>query len=297
VVSKTDDIDGMAQVRTIGEHSHDDTLWTPKEVIHEVNVGQKRQRAKEKDASEPSKRQRDQNGASRHTSVGDVTTKADSDNMKKLPACHTAHGVTLDSDLALQLMETSPAAVMTDPVKPGNPITSVSPGFTELTGYGHDEIVGKSFEILQGSETNADNARATAEAVAQNKAGQFANLYYKKGGNAFWCLINVVPLKSDGNETFCVCQLQDVSKIGDEDAMQHGEPHGRDEEAGKRPLGADGVSTENGETNRDEAAKSEARADVEASVDTLGAVDDTKTVVDVEAAAVCEDTMTGIDVI
>lgn len=94
--------------------------------------------------------------------------------------------------LSLVANETANSVVITDA---RGLIEFVNPGFTNLTGYTMDEVIGKKpGELLQGPDTN----RATVENI-KSKLGQKKPFYdeilnYDKQGNSYWISLAVNPV-------------------------------------------------------------------------------------------------------
>ena len=55
--------------------------------------------------------------------------------------------------------------VVSDPRRPDNPITYVSEGFYQLTGYSPEEVLGKNCRFLQGPETDRQTVMEIRDAI------------------------------------------------------------------------------------------------------------------------------------
>ena len=93
------------------------------------------------------------------------------------------------------IIRQSPAAmVITDPTQPGNPIVSVNPAFTDMTGYAETEAVGRNCRFLQGEFTDPGTVRRIADCLAREDEDEFELLNYRKDGTAFWNRLHVGPV-------------------------------------------------------------------------------------------------------
>lgn len=79
-------------------------------------------------------------------------------------------------------------------------ITSSNNGYTRLTGYSGDEILGRSYAILQGPET--DPATVERLKAALHSGGSFEGeiLNYRKDGTQFWNALLITPIKNERGE-------------------------------------------------------------------------------------------------
>jgi PAS domain S-box-containing protein len=102
--------------------------------------------------------------------------------------------------------------LITDPNQPDNPIVFVNTAFSRLTGYGHDEIIGRNCRFLQGLETDAADVAKVRSAVARRVPIEIELLNYKKDGEAFWNRLLVSPVfDRDGALTYFFASQFDVT--------------------------------------------------------------------------------------
>jgi len=96
---------------------------------------------------------------------------------------------------------------------PGPHILYVNPGFTKMTGYLPEEVLGKSPRILQGPNTNRvvlERLRSTLEA-GDVFFGQAIN--YRKDGSEFWNEWHIEPIrKDDGKITHYIAIQHDITQ-------------------------------------------------------------------------------------
>jgi len=70
---------------------------------------------------------------------------------------------------------------------------------TELTGYGRDELIGASADILMRAEANLPYFSSFREHIQQRKPWQSTLLVQRKDGSFRWAIINVAPILSEEN--------------------------------------------------------------------------------------------------
>ncbi|XP_010224957.1 PREDICTED: potassium voltage-gated channel subfamily H member 4-like [Tinamus guttatus] len=82
------------------------------------------------------------------------------------------------------------------------PIVSCSDGFCELTGFARTEVMQKncSCRFLCGAETSEPVLQRIEKVLEGKQEFQAEVCFYKKGGAAFWCLLDVVPIKNEKGE-------------------------------------------------------------------------------------------------
>ncbi|KAM9424719.1 voltage-gated delayed rectifier potassium channel KCNH4 [Pholidichthys leucotaenia] len=84
----------------------------------------------------------------------------------------------------------------------GYPIVYCSDGFCELTGFTRSEVMQKncSCRFLYGSDTSEHVAQQMEKALEGREEYQAEVQFYKKNGAAFWCLLDIVPIKNEKGE-------------------------------------------------------------------------------------------------
>jgi PAS domain S-box-containing protein len=102
--------------------------------------------------------------------------------------------------------------LITDPHQPDNPIVFVNAAFSKLTGYDHDEIVGRNCRFLQGPETNRDDIAKIRSAIARRVPVEIEVLNHKKDGEVFWNRLLISPVfDRDGELTYFFASQFDVT--------------------------------------------------------------------------------------
>ncbi|XP_058476794.1 potassium voltage-gated channel subfamily H member 4 isoform X1 [Solea solea] len=84
----------------------------------------------------------------------------------------------------------------------GYPIVYCSDGFCELTGFTRTEVMQKncSCHFLYGADTSEHVAQLMEKALEGRQEYQTEVHFYKKNGTAFWCLLDIVPIKNEKGE-------------------------------------------------------------------------------------------------
>uniref|UniRef100_A0A8D0H0U8 Voltage-gated delayed rectifier potassium channel KCNH4 n=1 Tax=Sphenodon punctatus TaxID=8508 RepID=A0A8D0H0U8_SPHPU len=84
----------------------------------------------------------------------------------------------------------------------GFPIVYCSDGFCDLTGFARTEVMQKncSCRFLYGDETNEAVVQQIEKVLEGKQEYQSEVCFYKKGGTAFLCLLDIVPIKNEKGE-------------------------------------------------------------------------------------------------
>ncbi|XP_029820310.1 potassium voltage-gated channel subfamily H member 4 [Manacus vitellinus] len=84
----------------------------------------------------------------------------------------------------------------------GFPIVYCSDGFCDLTGFARTEVMQKncSCRFLCGAETSEPVLQCIEKALDDRQEYQSEVCFYKKGGDAFWCLLDIMPIKNEKGE-------------------------------------------------------------------------------------------------
>ncbi|MFP3492723.1 histidine kinase famiy protein [Pseudomonas sp. SIMBA_059] len=106
--------------------------------------------------------------------------------------------------------------IVTDPNAPDNPIIFANQAFLEMTGYAHDEIVGKNCRFLQGVETDREVVNSIRDAVKNKQEFSTEVLNYKKDGSSFWNALFISPIQNEkGDVIYFFASQLDVSRRRD----------------------------------------------------------------------------------
>jgi diguanylate cyclase (GGDEF)-like protein/PAS domain S-box-containing protein len=88
--------------------------------------------------------------------------------------------------------------VVADATVPGCPMTYVSPGFEELTGFPASEILGGACTLLQGPDTDPRSVDVLRQAIAEGREAYVTLLNYRRDGTPFWNEVSIAA-ERDGD--------------------------------------------------------------------------------------------------
>ena len=102
--------------------------------------------------------------------------------------------------------------LITDPHQTDNPIVFVNGAFSKLTGYNHDEIIGRNCRFLQGPETEPNDVAKIRDAIERRVPIEIELLNHKKNGELFWNRLLISPVfDRDGALTYFFASQFDVT--------------------------------------------------------------------------------------
>ncbi|KAM3592794.1 uncharacterized protein V6R79_025282 [Siganus canaliculatus] len=110
----------------------------------------------------------------------------------------------------------------------GYPIVYCSDSFCELTGFTRTEVMQKncSCRFLYGTDTSEHVAQQMLKALEGKEEYQAEVHFYKKNGVAFWCLLDIVPIKNEkGEMVLFLFSFKDITDI-------HGRGHNNSKKEG-----------------------------------------------------------------
>uniref|UniRef100_A0A8C6PN10 Voltage-gated delayed rectifier potassium channel KCNH4 n=1 Tax=Nothobranchius furzeri TaxID=105023 RepID=A0A8C6PN10_NOTFU len=97
----------------------------------------------------------------------------------------------------------------------GYPVVYCSDGFCELTGFFRTEVMQKTCTcgFLHGVETSDSVMQQVHKALEVQQEYQGEVCFYRKNGNQFWCLLDIVPIKNEkGEVVLFLLSFKDVSE-------------------------------------------------------------------------------------
>jgi diguanylate cyclase (GGDEF)-like protein/PAS domain S-box-containing protein len=104
-----------------------------------------------------------------------------------------------DADMYRRLVESSPeGVVLVDAQHPEQPVIYSNPGFTALTGYAPDELLGRNLRLLQSDDREQDARHRLREALGKAETCRVLLRNYRKDGTVFWNEMTVLPLLDAG---------------------------------------------------------------------------------------------------
>ncbi|WP_347925561.1 PAS domain S-box protein [Pontimicrobium sp. SW4] len=92
------------------------------------------------------------------------------------------------------LKSASNGIVITDALKPDNPIIYFNPAFIKLTGYSKEEILHKNCRFLQKDDRQQEAINKLQNAVKNGESCQVTLRNYKKDGTLFWNDLSITPI-------------------------------------------------------------------------------------------------------
>uniref|UniRef100_G3U782 Potassium voltage-gated channel subfamily H member 4 n=1 Tax=Loxodonta africana TaxID=9785 RepID=G3U782_LOXAF len=125
----------------------------------------------------------------------------------------------------------------------GFPIVYCSDGFCELTGYGRTEVMQKtcSCRFLYGPETSEPALQRLHKALEGHQEHRAEICFYRKDGSAFWCLLDMMPIKNEmGEVVLFLFSFKDITQSG---GPALGPPGGHRDSNHENSLGRRGASS------------------------------------------------------
>ncbi|HEU0219324.1 MAG TPA: diguanylate cyclase [Gallionella sp.] len=114
--------------------------------------------------------------------------------------------------LAQAIGQSHDGVTIADAKKQGFPLIYVNRGFERLTGYASDEIIGNSYRILQGTDTEQPGLEIVRAAVAKGEGCLVTLRNYRRDGSMFWNELSISPVRdADGNLTHYIGIQRDVT--------------------------------------------------------------------------------------
>jgi PAS domain S-box-containing protein len=80
---------------------------------------------------------------------------------------------------------------------PGPRIVYVNRAFLEMTGYGHEEVYGKTLRILEGPRTDRGELDKINNALKRWEPARSELIHYRKDGSEYWVEMDIVPVADD----------------------------------------------------------------------------------------------------
>jgi diguanylate cyclase (GGDEF)-like protein/PAS domain S-box-containing protein len=111
--------------------------------------------------------------------------------------------------------EAREGVTLADAQHPDFPLIYVNEGFERLTGYACDEVMGKNYRILQGTDTGQPEIAVMLATIAKGEGCVVALRNYRKDGSMFWSELSISPLhNAQGTLTHFIGILKDVEARG-----------------------------------------------------------------------------------
>jgi PAS domain S-box-containing protein len=94
----------------------------------------------------------------------------------------------------------------------GRRIVFVNEGFTAITGYKPEEVVGETIHFLNGPKTDEEKLRDIRERMERWEIIDVELINYRKDGSEFWVNTTLVPIKDDKGYSHWVIIGRDISE-------------------------------------------------------------------------------------
>ncbi|MED1204430.1 PAS domain-containing protein [Heyndrickxia acidicola] len=108
-----------------------------------------------------------------------------------------------DWELLVQALNASQSGiVITDPDLDDNPIIYVNEGFTRITGYEAEDILGKNCRFLQGQLTKNDDVKKIKQTLENFTSVSLTLLNYRKDGEIFYNQLTIDPVYNDKEQKY-----------------------------------------------------------------------------------------------
>ncbi|MDQ6840146.1 MAG: SpoIIE family protein phosphatase [Actinomycetota bacterium] len=98
------------------------------------------------------------------------------------------------------LVATTVAFTVSDPRQDDNPLVWVNPAFTQMTGYGLEEAVGRNCRFLQGPATSQEEIARLRAHIETGEACTAVLLNYRKDGGTFWNEVTVNAVSDEDDQ-------------------------------------------------------------------------------------------------
>lgn len=102
--------------------------------------------------------------------------------------------------------------LIADPTLPDVPVIFVNAAFIKLSGYVREEILGRSYHLLSGADTDPEVARAIDLAVRAGEAIVRGVQFYRKDGKRLWVLQHVAPVFEAGRIRYHFASFVDITE-------------------------------------------------------------------------------------
>ena len=107
----------------------------------------------------------------------------------------------VDDETILDTIGRSPiASVVTNPLRPDNPIEAVNSAFCTLTGYAERDIIGRNCRFLAGDQTEPWLSDRIRNAVHRQEPVLVDILNYRADGSTFRNGVTIVPLYDESGK-------------------------------------------------------------------------------------------------
>ncbi|MGQ8873961.1 ATP-binding protein [Paenibacillus sp. TSA_86.1] len=120
--------------------------------------------------------------------------------------------MSLNNQLPMQwefiISKLKSSVTVVDATSPEFPLMYVNEHFTRLTGYTHEESIGRNCRFLQGTDTNPETVSNIREALRKQQSTKVEILNYTKSGQKFWNELNIDPIFNESGDCLYFVGIQ-----------------------------------------------------------------------------------------
>lgn len=98
--------------------------------------------------------------------------------------------------------------IICDARDPNLPITFANSGFTNITGYSQEEVLGRNCRFLQGPETDFETVEIIRKGIRRQESVRVLIKNYRKDRSAFWNEVYITPVRDQNNEVIAFVGVQ-----------------------------------------------------------------------------------------
>lgn len=102
--------------------------------------------------------------------------------------------------------------LIADPMLPDVPIVFVNDSFIKMSGYIREEVLGRSYHLLSGPDTDPDVARDIDVALRAGETIVREVRLYRKDGKLLWALQHVAPIFENGKVRHHFASFVDITR-------------------------------------------------------------------------------------
>ena len=97
---------------------------------------------------------------------------------------------------------------LSDPDQPDSPLVYVNRVFQEMSGYTHDEMIGRNCRFLQGADHDQPELDTLRAAIREHQACTVTLRNYRKNGELFLNRLSIRPLVDRDNRVIYYLGIQ-----------------------------------------------------------------------------------------
>jgi PAS domain S-box-containing protein len=101
--------------------------------------------------------------------------------------------------------------IVTDPSLPDNPIIYLNQGFSLMTGYKEEEVLGENCRFLQGPLTDPHHVDEIRSAISRNQSVSVTLVNYRKDSSSFHNQLTIDPTYVEEDKYYFIGVQKDVT--------------------------------------------------------------------------------------